>query len=79
MPAYVIFDVEIADIAQYQAFMALVKPALEEAGAIYLARGVPHEVYEAGLGGTGDFPVVGELNPSPAEFAHKFDLKYIER
>lgn len=46
MPAYVIFDVEIADMAQYQAFMALVKPALEEAGAKYLARGGPHKVYE---------------------------------
>lgn len=46
MPAYVIFDVEIADMAQYQAFMALVKPALEEAGARYLARGGPHKVYE---------------------------------
>lgn len=33
-------------MAQYQAFMALVKPALEEAGAKYLARGGPHKVHE---------------------------------
>jgi uncharacterized protein (DUF1330 family) len=46
MPAYVIFDVEIADMAQYQAFMTLVKPALEAAGAKYLARGGPHKVHE---------------------------------
>jgi uncharacterized protein (DUF1330 family) len=46
MPAYVIFDVEISDPARYQAFMAGVKPALEEAGAKYLARGGAHKVYE---------------------------------
>ena len=46
MPAYVIFDVEIRDAAQYQAFMAGVKPALEAAGARYLARGGAHKVYE---------------------------------
>ena len=32
MSAYVIFDVEIFHLTQYQAFMAGVKPALEEAG-----------------------------------------------
>lgn len=46
MPAYVIFDVEIRDAAQYQAFMAQVKPALEAAGARYLARGGAHKVHE---------------------------------
>ncbi len=34
MPAYVIFDAEIRDMARYQAFMAAVKPALEQAGAL---------------------------------------------
>jgi uncharacterized protein (DUF1330 family) len=42
----VIFDVEIRDMARYQAFMAAVKPALEQAGARYLARGGEHKVYE---------------------------------
>ena len=46
MPAYVIFDVEIRDPARYQEFMAGVKPALEQAGARYLARGGAHKVYE---------------------------------
>ncbi len=46
MTAYVIFDVEISDPARYQTFMAGVKPALEEAGARYLARGGDHKVYE---------------------------------
>lgn len=46
MPAYVIFDVEINDAARYQDFMAGVKPALEQAGAKYLARGGAHKVYE---------------------------------
>lgn len=46
MSAYVIFDVEIRDAAQYQAFMSGVKPALEAAGAKYLARGGAHKVYE---------------------------------
>ncbi len=46
MPAYVIFDVEIRDAARYQEFMAAVKPALEQAGARYLARGGEHRVYE---------------------------------
>jgi len=44
--AYVIFDVEIRDAGQYQDFMSKVKPALEEAGARYLARGGAHKVYE---------------------------------
>jgi uncharacterized protein (DUF1330 family) len=44
--AYVIFDVEIRDPKQYQDFMTQVKPALEEAGARYLARGGAHKVYE---------------------------------
>src|SRR3954454_6298156 len=44
--AYVIFDVEICDPARYQEFMNGVKPALEAAGAKYLARGGAHKVYE---------------------------------
>jgi uncharacterized protein (DUF1330 family) len=39
-------DVEIRDMARYQEFMAGVKPALEAAGARYLARGGAHTVYE---------------------------------
>ena len=46
MSAYVIFDVDIHDAAQYQDFMEGVKPALEQAGAKYLARGGSHKVYE---------------------------------
>jgi uncharacterized protein (DUF1330 family) len=44
--AYVIFDVEIRDMARYQDFMAAAKPALEAAGGRYLARGGAHKVYE---------------------------------
>ena len=46
MSAYVIFDVDISDPARYQEFMNGVKPALEKAGAKYLARGGAHKVYE---------------------------------
>jgi uncharacterized protein (DUF1330 family) len=46
MPAYVIFDVDIRNPERYQDFMKKVKPALEEAGARYLARGGAHKVYE---------------------------------
>ena len=46
MSAYVIFDVEIHDPARYQAFMLGVRPALEAAGARYLARGGAHQVHE---------------------------------
>lgn len=46
MSAYVIFDVEIRDLARYQEFMKGVKPALEAAGARYLARGGAHKVHE---------------------------------
>lgn len=46
MAAYVIFDVDIRDPARYQEFMAGVKPALEGAGARYLARGGSHQVHE---------------------------------
>lgn len=46
MAAYVIFDVDIRDPDRYQDFMKQVKPALEEAGARYLARGGAHKVYE---------------------------------
>src|SRR5690242_10867495 len=46
MTAYVIFDVDIRDPKQYQEFMSGVKPALEMAGAKYLARGGAHKVYE---------------------------------
>jgi uncharacterized protein (DUF1330 family) len=46
MAAYVIFDVDITDLTQYQEFMSGVKPALEAAGARYLARGGSHKVHE---------------------------------
>ena len=46
MTAYVIFDVDIHDAAQYQEFMSGVTPALEKAGAKYLARGGSHRIYE---------------------------------
>jgi uncharacterized protein (DUF1330 family) len=46
MPAYAIFDVEIRDLRRYQDFMTQVKPALEAAGARYLARGGSHKVHE---------------------------------
>jgi uncharacterized protein (DUF1330 family) len=46
MSAYVIFDVEIRDPVRFQDFMAGVKPAIEAAGARYLARGGAHTVHE---------------------------------
>jgi len=46
MAAFVIFDVDIRDPARYQDFMRQVKPALDDAGASYLARGGAHKVYE---------------------------------
>jgi uncharacterized protein (DUF1330 family) len=46
MTAYVIFDVDVSDMARYQEFMAGVKPALERVGAKYLARGGAHTVHE---------------------------------
>jgi len=46
MPAYVIFDVDIRDMSQYQEFMKGVKPAIEAAGGRYLTRGGAHKVYE---------------------------------
>ena len=46
MSAYVIFDVEIRDMVRYQDFMKAVKPAIEAAGARYLARGGAHTVHE---------------------------------
>jgi uncharacterized protein (DUF1330 family) len=46
MAAFVIFDVEIRDVARYQDFMRQVKPALDDAGATYLARGGALSVYE---------------------------------
>lgn len=46
MAAYVIFDVQIDDAERYQDFMRQVKPALEAAGARYLARGGAHKVHE---------------------------------
>jgi uncharacterized protein (DUF1330 family) len=46
MTAYVIFDVDIHDAAQYQEFMSGVTPALEKAGAKYLARGGSHRIHE---------------------------------
>ncbi|MET4220788.1 uncharacterized protein (DUF1330 family) [Bradyrhizobium sp. LB7.2] len=50
MAAYVIFDVEILDLKQYQEFMSAVKPALEAAGARYLVRGGMHKAYEGDWG-----------------------------
>jgi uncharacterized protein (DUF1330 family) len=44
--ACVIFDVQITDPVRYQEFMTGVKPALEAAGAPYLARGGAHKVHE---------------------------------
>jgi len=46
MTAYVIFDVEIHDMAQYQEYMRQVKPVIEAAGGRYLVRGGPHKVVE---------------------------------
>ena len=46
MAAFVIFDVDIHDANRYQDFMKQVKPALDAAGARYLARGGAHKVYE---------------------------------
>ncbi len=46
MSAYVIFDVEIRDMTKYQEFVKGVKPAIDAAGARYLARGGAHKVYE---------------------------------
>lgn len=46
MPAYVILDAEIRDAERYQDFMSQVKPALEQSGGRYLARGGAHKVYE---------------------------------
>ncbi len=46
MSAYVVFDVDIRNMNRYQDFMNQVKPALEAAGARYLARGGSHKVYE---------------------------------
>ena len=46
MSAYVVFDVDIGDMSRYQDFMRQVKPALEAAGARYLARGGAHKAYE---------------------------------
>ena len=46
MSAYVIFDVEIRDMTEYQEFIKGVKPAVDQAGARYLARGGAHKVYE---------------------------------
>ncbi len=44
--AYVLFDVNIIDMARYQDFMQLVKPAIEAAGGTYLVRGAEHKVLE---------------------------------
>ena len=46
MSAFVIFDVDIRNPERYQDYMRQVKPALEAAGARYLARGGAHKVYE---------------------------------
>mgnify|MGYP003449379958 FL=1 len=46
MSAYVIFDGEIRDMTEFQGFIKGVKPAVDQAGARYLARGGAHKVYE---------------------------------
>ena len=46
MAAYLIFDVDIHDMAKYGEFMAAVKPAIEAAGGRYLVRGGAHKVLE---------------------------------
>ncbi|WP_020681330.1 DUF1330 domain-containing protein [Marinobacterium rhizophilum] len=46
MSAYVIFDIDIHDLARYQDFMTQAKPAIEAAGGKYLARGGEHKVLE---------------------------------
>ncbi len=46
MSAFVLFDVEIRDLARYQDFMRQVTPALEAAGGRYVVRGGAHRVYE---------------------------------
>ena len=46
MAAYVIFDIDIRDMGQYQEFMKSAKPAVEAAGGKYLSRGGDHKVYE---------------------------------
>jgi uncharacterized protein (DUF1330 family) len=46
MAAYLIFDVDIHDMAEYGKFMAAVKPAIEAAGGKYLVRGGTHKVLE---------------------------------
>jgi len=46
MAAYVIFDVEISDMTQYQEYMRQVKPVIEAAGGRYLVRGGAHKVVE---------------------------------
>lgn len=44
MAAYVIFDIDIFNLERYQEFMMKAKPAIEEAGGKYLARGGEHKV-----------------------------------
>ena len=46
MTAYIIVDVEIQDMAQYQEYMRQVKPVIEAAGGRYLVRGGAHKVVE---------------------------------
>lgn len=46
MKAYVVFDVDIHDMARYQDFVTAVGPAVTAAGARYLARGGLHQVHE---------------------------------
>ena len=40
--------VEITDEQKVAAYAALARPALEAAGGVFLARGLPEQVYEAG-------------------------------
>ena len=45
-PYYVVFDVDVRDVARYGEYMTHVLPQIEAAGGKYLARGGPHTVYE---------------------------------
>ena len=46
---WISFYHEITDQAKLAAYIELAGPALQEAGATFLARGMPSQTYEAGL------------------------------
>ncbi len=47
-PAYIIVDMQISDMAQYQQYMAAAPAAVKAAGGEYLVRGGRFEVMEGG-------------------------------